>query len=546
MKIKLLSLSLFAAVIGLLPVAVTAQVVAPQVHSSVSLHKPDSLLRIANAKSEIDYSIPSFTLLKMAIVAANTDSAVNGSDLLANALNHLKAKETPFSIVVNIYEDPATEMAFTWFTNEGVETGNVEIVKGKNIDPEHFSKPLKSASSINTSVHDLNYCTKANALSSLAGIADNGKKNYVSHKAIVTGLIPNTTYSFRVGTEGHWSDTGTFKTAAGEGKGFSFIYTTDPQANTVEMFDISQKTTHAAFQKYPEANFWLNCGDLVQTNGKNNAEWEWEQLFQTQQDLFLHRPFTPVLGNHDKSENRNFTNHFNTDATAFDAALSTSPGSVYSFVYGNALFLAFSFEDYDKPGYLEALAKWMRSQVEAHKDLKWRIAFYHKTIYTGSTSHHDDKDSKTIRDRIAPLMDSLKIDLALQGHDHIYEVIGPVKNNKIVPGSVKNQMHVQVDPRENLTGLMKGTFDLRQGTLFFLNNSSGKKKYEPSAKVQMDNTEADLGVSDYYSLFSGRFGQTGRPTFSNISVKGNQIAITTYEVSDTGEAKLLDEIKLVK
>jgi len=155
-------------------------------------------------------------------------------------------------------------------------------------------------------------------------------------------------------------------------------------------------------------------------------------------------------------------------------------------------------------------------------------------------------DRKIVRDRIARLMDSLKIDLALQGHDHIYEVIGPVKNKMLVPGSVKNQLHAPVNPRENITGLLNGTFNVKEGTLYFLNNSSGKKKYEPSTKAQMDSTEIHPGISNYYGLFSGRFGQTGWPTFSNIRVTGKNITITTYEVRDTGDAKLFDEIKLIK
>ena len=546
MRKTLLSLSLFAVLAGSFVVSAHAQKVVPQASTKVSVHKSDSLLRIANAKSEVEFTVPSFTLLRRAVVAANSDSVANGSVLLESAINNLQPKETPYSIVVNINQDPATEMAFAWFTNQGIAVGNVQIVKGEKSDPDQFFTPLKSVSSINASVNDLNYCTRLNALSGLAGISDSSKRNYMSHKALVTDLVSNTTYSFRVGTEGHWSDIGTFKTAVSRNHGFSFIYTTDPQANTDGMFDISQKTTHAAFRKYPKANFWLNCGDLVQTNGRSNSEWEWEQLFLTQQDLFLHIPFAPVLGNHDKSVNRNFTAHFNTDSTGFDHTTSTSPGSVYSFVYGNTLFMALSFEEYEKPGYLEALAKWMRNQVEAHPDVKWRIAFYHKTIYTGSTSHHDDQDSKTIRDRIAPLIDSLKIDLALQGHDHIYEVMGPVKDKYIVPGSVKDQKHVAVDPRENATGLLNGVFNVKEGTLYFLNNSSGKKKYEPSTKAQMDSTESMLGMTNYYSLFSGRFGQTGRPTFSNISVTRDHITITTYEVSDTGDASKFDEIKLVK
>jgi len=76
---------------------------------------------------------------------------------------------------------------------------------------------------------------------------------------------------------------------------------------------------------YPNANFWFLCGDLVETSGSANSEWEYEQFFLIQQDIFLKNPFAPLPGNHDKSANRNFTYHFNTDSTEFDYSMSTTP-----------------------------------------------------------------------------------------------------------------------------------------------------------------------------------------------------------------------------
>ena len=505
----------------------------------------DSLKRVASAKQEADFTVPSFTILKKAIGNSGTGTEADKIKSLEEALKNLQPKETPYSIVANINDDPTSKMGFNWFTNAGVTGGIIQIIKGAATSSLQFTKPLKTVNAKVDPVIDLNYSVRSNSLSTI-GIPDNTKKSYTSNKAIVTNLSPNTTYSYRVGSEGKWSKTGTFRTAPLNKSDFSFLYTTDPQANNDEMFNISQKTTHAALRMYPDASFWLTCGDLVQSSGNSNSEWEWEQFFLTQQDIFLHFPLAPVIGNHDKSINRNFTSHFNTDSTDFDFKMSTSPGSVYSFVYGNALFLAFSFEDYDKPGYLESLAKWMRKQVAAHNDLKWRIAFYHKTIYTGSPSHQDDADGKIIRDRIAPLFDSLKIDLAMQGHDHIYEVIGPVKNKQLVPGAVTNQLQVAVNARENVTGSLNGVFNVKEGTLYFLNNSAGKKKYEPKSKVEMDSTETRLGVKNYFGLFTGRFGQTGRPTFSNIKITRDTITISTFEVIDEGTASLFDKIKLVK
>lgn len=211
-----------------------------------TIHHIDSLLAVAVSKSESDYNIPSFTRLKKAIVAASAGGESDKIIILEEALKNLQPKDTPFSIVVNINEDPSTIMAFNWFTNAEVKGGKVEIIREATTNPEKFTRPWKIIDSKVDQVNGLNYSVKSNGLSSLAGIRDSTKKNYTSNKAVVTSLNPNTTYSYRVGSDGNWSNIGTFKTGAKDKSDFSFIYTTDPQANNDEMFNISQKTTHAA------------------------------------------------------------------------------------------------------------------------------------------------------------------------------------------------------------------------------------------------------------------------------------------------------------
>lgn len=506
----------------------------------------DSLLSSISYLIESEYTVPSWTLFlkEKTRIISNPDS--ESLSKLDEAKKLLVSANNPYSIVMNFNGNTTTNMAFNWFTNVGVQGGKVQIIEGIVADQSLFSSPLFTVDAVCDTVKNLNYCVSANGLAGSAGISNNTKKSFMSNKALVTGLTPNTTYSFRVGKEGAWSETGTFSTAKSGKETFSFNYFTDPQANTEDMFDISQKTTHAAKQLFPNVNFWLSCGDLVETSGSSNSEWEYEQFFATQQDIFLNAPFAPVAGNHDKSANKNFTHHFNTDNPQFDKEKSTTPGAVYSFVYGDALFMGLSYEDYSASGYLDSLANWMSSQVKNNPDVKWRIAFYHKTMYTGSGSHQSDSDGKTVREKMGPVFDSLKIDFALQGHDHVYEVIGPVKNKQLVSNAVSNQMSVTFDARENLTGVLGGHFDVTEGTLYFLNNSAGKKKYEPRSQAQMASVEASLGITNYFGMFTGRFGQTGRPTFSNISVSTDTISVATYEVSDLGEPTLFDSYKIVK
>lgn len=505
--------------------------------------KADSILSTTASFSEPAFTVPSWTNYLMAKKAVSTNPTEIAVNNFETAVNTMVAYEKPYSINMAINGDPTSRIGFAWYTNAGVSDGKVEIVTGNSTD---FSVPAFSIDATSTAINNLNYNVSGNNLSTLAGIATNSKRSYVSNKALATGLMPNTTYSFRVGKAGAWSETGTFTTAKNNKEPFTFVYTTDPQANAVEMFDISQKTTHAANAMYPNANFWLSCGDLIETSGSTNSEWEYEQFFQTQQDIFLKKPTAYIVGNHDKSANKNFSNHFNTASTAFDQAKSTTPGSVYSFVYGDALFMAMSYEDYSVAGYLDDLKTWMRAQVAANPHVKWRIAFYHKTMYTGSGSHQSDSDGKTVRDAMAPVFDELKIDLALQGHDHIYEVMGPIRNKALVSGAVANQISVAFDARENVTGKQGGTFDVSNGTLYFLNNSAGKKKYEPRSETQMQSVESGLGLTNYFGMFTGRFGQTGRPTFSNIRVSTDSININTYEVSDLGVATPFDSFKVMK
>ena len=511
-----------------------------------ALSKVDSLISVANSLVEADYTIPSWTLLKRAVTSAVSLKDSISTVSLQNALAGLKSKETPYSINMTFNGDPKSRLGFTWFTNTGITGEKVEIVAGNVTDPNAFNSPAFSVDATSTAFNGANYTAARNNLASLAGIEDNSKRSYLSNKALVSGLTPNTTYSFRVGKAGAWSEIGTFTTAKDSKDQFSFVYVTDPQANTDEMFDISQRTTHAANAMYPNANFWLSCGDLVESSGSANSEWEYEQFFQTQQDIFMKKPFVPVTGNHDKSTNKNFTNHFNTENVAFDLANSTTPGSVYSFVYGDALFMALSYEDYSVPGQLESIANWMRSQVAAHPDTKWRIAFYHKTMYTGSASHQSDADGKAVRQAMGPVFDELKINLALQGHDHVYEVMGPINNSTRVANSVTNQLSVTFDSRENVTGKQGGVFNVKNGTLYFLNNSAGKKKYEPRSEAQMTSEESKTGITNYFGLFSGRFGQRGLPTFSNITVSSDTIDVKTYEVNDLGQTDLFDGFKVVK
>ena len=469
---------------------------------------------------------------------------------LTRLMTQMQSASQPYSINMTVNGDPKTQLGFAWFTNPDVKKGKLQIVEKADAAEADFAQSTLTVEAVSADVKDLNYVIAKN---NVEGIEANSKRSYTSHKALAVTLKPGTTYSFRVGNEDAWSEIGHFTTAAESYKteGFSFIYITDTQAQNDGMFDVSQKTAHAAQKMVSDARFVLVNGDLVETSGTNNSEWEYEQWFSTMQDIWMNYPLVVAQGNHDTSSNANFSWHFNTD-TSFNkqsAVPTTMEGTVYSFVQGDALFLVVNYEDYKKEGYFAALTKWMKEQVEAHKDVKWRIATFHKNMFTGSRSHQSDKDGRLVRENMLPVFDELNIDLALQGHDHIYEVIGPVNNStkQLVAGATEEVETVEPGGvRENMTGKQGGVFNVNDGTLYFLNNSAGKKKYEPRDEQAMIDAYTSHQVENYWGLFSGKFGQTGEPTFSDIKVTTDTIFVSTYTVNDAGTPSLYDSFKVIK
>ncbi|MDR2963985.1 MAG: fibronectin type III domain-containing protein [Bacteroidales bacterium] len=501
----------------------------------------------ANAQNA-DFTNPSWTQYQRTVKAGATNPCV------------LVQKEMPYNVNTAINGNPATQCGVTWYCNAGVVGTKLQIVQGNSGD---FSG-AREITATATELNDVMYVTSGNNNNDLiekTGLQKGEKRSYISNKVLIDDLTPNTTYSYRVGGANDvWSDTYTFTTAKNSKDAFSFIYVTDTQSNTDEMFEVSRKTLAAAQENVVDAKFLLITGDLVETSGANNSEWEWEQWFETMKASWQTLPIVSVQGNHDTSPNANWFNHFHTN-TSFNAAQTEAAaktamdGTVYSFVYGDALFMILNWEDYGKgEPYFAAVEAWMQAQIAANSDVKWRIAAFHKNMFTGSKSHQSDADGKRVRERMAPVFQELGIDLALEGHDHVYEVMGVLVSGKDNEGlniyekvddAVSDQTFTAGGTREDMTGIHGGTFNVKQGVLYFLNNSAGKKKYEPRSEQEMTGAESATGVSNYFQFFH-RFGQTGEPTFSSVTVSSDAINIATYTVNDAGEASLFDSFKVIK
>lgn len=516
----------------------------------VKIHK-EVLDADANYRLE-DYTIPSFIPFLIAKEAARKDSSAANIALLRQRILELRDKKDPYNLVATVNGDPKTRMAFCWFTNGDVRGGDIQLLKVGTTDTI-----LLDAQSFTT--RPLRYAVSNSGILKAANLPSNTTFTYVSHKALIESLTPGTDYIYRAGMPGHWTPFYHFRTADAHQEEYSFVYMTDSHLMDAEYMTNAYWCAKTVQQNEPEARFCLFPGDFVESGSEINSEWEWEKWFDySLQPVVSSMPIVPTDGNHDDSPNLNYTYHFNTDCD-FDYTAQYPPqfkGTTYSFVYGDVLFLVYSHQDYwrapfdyDK-GTSEFLQKdmatWFRSQVAQHPECKWRIALVHQNVFSGA-GHQTDEAATIYRSCMLPIFKELEIDMVVQGHDHCYEIIGPIdpETRTMVKGAVTNVKRVTADSVSNVKGKLGGTYCVDDGILYFVGATCGRKRYNPFSKEKMEVGYPDHKVDHYYDLFTV-LGQPGAPSYSRFTVHDNYLEINSYTANETGEATLFNTFKVVR
>ena len=502
----------------------------------------------ADAKYEAkDYTVPSYLQMVIAKEAVRRDStAANVADLQAK-INALQPYQAPYDVVVNINGDPKTQMAFAWFTNETMKEGKVQLVAKANATEADFANATTIDAATETT-KPLPYAVDDSGILWKAKMDKDQAHTYTTHKAIATGLTPNTTYTYRVGVDGYWSEMGTFITAPKTAEEFSFIYMSDSHIMTQEYIDDANAAARAALKIAPNAKFCTFPGDFVENYC--SSEWEWERVFEEAlRPMTYQMPIVPTDGNHDVTYGTNFQYHFNTDKTFHDAAEAAInealDATTYSFMYGDVLFLVFSLQDYWKGAHsydnltsvylTNHVGNWFKDQVAAHPEAKLRVGLVHYNIFSGS-SHQDDEMGPLLRATLLPVIKECEIDFVIQGHDHCYEVMGPVDADTRKPIMEDIADREKVSTSVSMSGYKGGTYTVDNGAMYFIGSTCGHKRYWPYNKEDMEEDFNAHKVENYFDLFTGMFAQPDKPSFSIFTVKGTTITVDSYTANPDGSA----------
>lgn len=228
------------------------------------------------------------------------------------------------------------------------------------------------------------------------------------HQATLNGLIGGTEYTYTLENGAYHS---VFTTAAQNGS-FTFAFLSD----THIAFDSDAKATAALFDRLNQLDnlaFVYIAGDF--TDSPQN-ERQWELLFRSHgahagagQRLLGSHLLAAAQGNHDNSA---FSDHITAPSAGAEVG-----NVVYSFDYGNVKFIVLNMNNTDTRS---AQADFLRREVSKAKAAdQWIIVGFHQSLYPGAR-HIVDRQIISDRKFWSPLLAELKVDVVLQGHDHVY------------------------------------------------------------------------------------------------------------------------------
>lgn len=160
-----------------------------------------------------------------------------------------------------------------------------------------------------------------------------------------------------------------------------------------------------AFRRDFPFDFVVMLGDNIY-GSKTDEDFKrkFEQPYKDLRDASV--KFYASLGNHDHTSERLYA-PFNMNGQRY-----------YTFKAGNAQFFALD-SNYMDPGQMD----WLDHQLSS-SNATWKICFFHHPLYSHGKFHGSDLD---LRARLEPMLIKYKVDVVLNGHEHVYERVKPQK-----------------------------------------------------------------------------------------------------------------------
>ncbi|AUH40299.1 purple acid phosphatase family protein [Streptomyces sp. CMB-StM0423] len=331
---------------------------------------------------------------------------------------------------------------------------------------------------------------KTPALSGLPAL----EQHYVH--ASLDGLAPGTAYVYGLGHDGFdpasrdaAGHLATFRTAPAGPRRFVFTAFGDQGTGS------AARATTRGIRDLPGGPpaFHLHAGDICYAEdsgrGLESDHYDarvWDRFMRQIDPVSSRVPWMPAMGNHDMEA------WYSPDGYGGQRARWTLPGNgfdpreapgVYSFVYGNVAVVALDANDvsYEIPanlGYTDgAQARWLDrrlGELRGAQGVDFVVVFFHHCAYSTSTHASDGG----VRGHFTPLFDKHRVDLVINGHNHVYE-----RTDALRAGALTRPLPIggSADPE-------------RDGAVYVTAGGGGRKLYDFTAPDSYEGRRRDRDV----------------------------------------------------
>jgi hypothetical protein len=250
------------------------------------------------------------------------------------------------------------------------------------------------------------------------------------HSAIITDLTADTTYYYKVYTDGDdvtpWSEI-TFTTAPeSTATQFTFVALGDSRPGSATSPPRQAALDIAAEMSQHSFDMAIHTGDIVYSGGICSGDGSsWNQYIRAYFDVYRESmgdiPFYPSVGNHELSGGdcgyQGYTDVYDLPGNA----PSGHEEEYYSFDWGNAHFVPLDTNQSYSAGSTQY--NWLVSDLQTSTQ-PWKFVFFHHPPYSsgghGSTSE--------VRTHLVPIFETYGVNVVLNGHNHYYERTCPILN----------------------------------------------------------------------------------------------------------------------
>ncbi len=454
-------------------------------------------------------------------------------DICLYAVEQDYSDAVPKGIAVTYY-DGIYSRGFAWSTDEHPS--------------ESYLYYVKASSGMTKDNVDWSGATKKKA--SMVKRTDVDGKEWHVFKAHIRDLSKGKTYFYKVGNEKYgFSEVGTINVEKKEEEiiGTTFLHLTDCQESKMEKYNRWAEILKAGKEKYPDSKFVAFSGDLTNDSYEslNMNQWIWG--LDQPKDTLLDLPISPASGNHDRFD-YSFTDRFDFKYADYvsDSDEELKLGGCYYYKYGkDFLFITLNTNESSGSGFNKQ-ENWVRDILKKNKDCKWKIVQIHKGVMS-TGDHTNSGDVKQFREKLPKIFAEYKVDLVLQGHDHVYTRTKPYVYGVKEDGESYSG-HTVVDEAGVVTKNYEFDGEKRlwnlepEGTHYVTINYCANKDYE----VLEYDSVIKPGVNPVSSS-NGCSVQPHLPMYGVVRIRGGVLCYDAFTFDrDTKESKLYDTFSVDK